>query len=106
MMDSCLAAHTFASTAFNTFSGVTQRLIPGISIPAAGLGQDEFWQKGNIILEQLSKNKSQVGSLCFAELCAPLCGLLVPPSLQWGSGSGVESSGTTNRHSDAFFRLP
>lgn len=53
MTDSCLAAHTFASKAFN-ISGVTQRLIPGISIPVAGLGQDEFWQKSNIIPEQLS----------------------------------------------------
>lgn len=97
VMDSCLAAHTFASTAFNTFSGVTQRLIPGISVPVAGLGQDEFWQKGNIILEQLSKNKSQVRSLCFAELCTPLSGLSVPQSLQWGSRSGVESSGPTEK---------
>lgn len=55
-MDGYLAALLFASKAFNTFSGVTdrrERLVPGTSIHAAGLGQDGFWQNSDTLPQQL-----------------------------------------------------
>lgn len=56
VMDDYLAALPFASKAFNTFSGVTdrrERLVPGTSIHTAGSGQDGFWQNSHTLPEQL-----------------------------------------------------
>jgi len=56
MMDSYLAALPFASKAFKTLSGATERrerLVPGTSIHAAGLGQDGFWQNSHTLPDEL-----------------------------------------------------
>lgn len=56
VVDRYPAALPFASKAFNTFSGVTdrrERLVPGTSIHTAGSGQDAFWQNSDSLPEQL-----------------------------------------------------